>query len=87
MNVDCLEIQHPLSWELSYYTTGQETDYSDSFGTHPTFLWIRDQPTYLGSGGKLRQTTTQPKWDSCFEEDRFTCYPVQKFTCKDSQKW
>jgi len=56
-------------------------------GTHPTFLWIRDQPTYLGSGGKLSQTTTQPKWDSCFEEDRFTCYPVQKFTCKDSQKW
>lgn len=61
MNIDCLEIRHPLSWELSHYASGQETHYSASFGIHPVFLWIRGQPTYLGSGGKLRQTTTQAR--------------------------
>ncbi len=51
---------------------------------HITLILLASTPTSFGSeGGQLilgvvvNYARPQPKWDRCFEEDRFTCYPIQ----------
>lgn len=51
---------------------------------HITLILLASTPSSFGSEGSqlilgvaVNYARPQPKWDRCFEEDRFTCYPIQ----------
>lgn len=53
-------------------------------GKHITPILLASTPSSFGSEGSqlilgvaVNYARPQPKWDRCFEEDRFTCYPIQ----------
>lgn len=61
-------------------------------GNKITLILLASTPPSFGSeasqlilGVVENYARPQTKWDSCFEEDHFTCYPIQNATCKDSQ--